>query len=85
MYQFLVIVYFCTFKLLNMIVGARTRSRSEASMEERGPLLVSTRILLYQLVSARESVVLDREQCDPTDRMGSQHILTERCVCLVQD
>ena len=59
MYQFLVIAYFCTFKLL-----------------------------LNKTVVSRESVVLDREYAtrqNATDCMGSQHILTGRCVCLVQD
>ena len=49
----------------------RRSSQQFAFIGGKAPRLVSTRILLYQLVSARESVVLDREQYDPTKRHRS--------------
>ena len=49
----------------------RMSSQQFGFMRGKAPRHVSTRILLYQLVSARESVVLDREQYDPTKRHRS--------------
>ena len=61
-----------TLILFGIYVNAGTRSSSAACAEKRHDLYLRAFYkLLYQLVSARELVVLDREQCDPTKRHRS--------------
>ena len=61
------LIFNLTIILFGIYAGAKIM-RYISSIRRRASLLVSPGILLYQLVSPRESVALGREQCHPTNR-----------------